>query len=146
MRLRLLLVMLKRNEHQTTPTEIPPHELPVLAYVHGEENVSVVGEHILDDRELSDPSSEFARLTQKYGRDKANESMDARVAAVYGNAGFGLRALAQAMQHGQREDVDWQSFILGEGGNELAHTQTEEREHREAPAGKRNQRASSSGG
>lgn len=126
--MRLLKIMLRRNECQETPIEIPPHELPVLAYVHGEENCKIVGEIHVElagaaswpgGREIPSAAEEHARLVNKYGRDKANESLEPRVTAVYGGGPRGLGQLEQAIDYGQREDVPWQSFRTN--GGEPAH-------------------------
>jgi hypothetical protein len=116
---RLLVVLVRRNELNQQRVDIPPHELPVLGYVHGEEACRVVGE-LLVDRDMLSPGEEYSRLAQKYGRDKANESMEPRVAAVYGASIRGEQALADAMEWGQREDLTLAAFQFG--SQEPSHT------------------------
>src|SRR5262245_8487490 len=112
--------MVRRNELNQQRVDIPPHELPVLAYVHGEEACRVIDELIVD-RDVPDAAEEYQRLASKYARDKANESLEPRVSAVYGAGQRGVLALAQAIEYGQRDDVPFESFILG--NNEPAHEQ-----------------------
>lgn len=111
--MRMLVVLLRRNELQTLQHIIPPHELPVLAYVHGEENCNVTALTQVANLDLTDPREEMARLTQKYGRDKANESLESRVAAVYGQGRKGLQALGDAIEYGQKEGLTVSAFRLG---------------------------------
>lgn len=110
--MRYLVIMLRKNELQTQQLIIPPHELPVLAYVHGEESCRVVGESFVD-KDPPEPSAEFDRLAQKYGRDKANESLEPRVGAVYGQGRLGVNRLRDAIRYGQRDDVTLEDFQLG---------------------------------
>jgi hypothetical protein len=111
--MRILAIEVRRNELNHQRVDIPPHELPVLAYVHGEAACILLGEIELEDRpELLDANSEYSRLAQKYGRDKANESLEPRVAAVYGNGMRGVQELQRAIDYGQREDLPTEAFAL----------------------------------
>lgn len=113
--MRLLVIMLRRNELQSQQLEISPHELPIMAYVHGEEACNVVGMVDVPDREMPTVQAEMERLATKYGRDKANESIESRVSAVFGNGRRGLQQLAEAMAYGQRENAIANDFKLGIG-------------------------------
>lgn len=116
--MRVLVVKVRRNELNEQRVDVPPHELPLLGYVHGEEACKILGELIVD-RDMPHPSEEYSRLAQRYGRDKANESLEPRVAAVYGVGPIGERRLAEAMEWGQREDLPLEAFAFG--GGEASH-------------------------
>lgn len=147
--MRVLVVKVRRNELNEQRVDVPPHELPLLGYVHGEENCKVLGELIVD-RDMPHPSEEYSRLAQRYGRDKANESLEPRVAAVYGIGPIGERRLGEAMEWGQREDLTLADFQLS--GGEPAHgspqglipmrsTQIRPQAHSGPQRGKKKQRA-----
>lgn len=109
--MRILAVMVKRNVFNSQRVDIPPHEMPVLAYVHGEESLTVLGELIVD-RDIPSAGEEYQRLAQKYGRDKANESLEPRISAVYGAGRRGVEELQRAIDYGQDEAVPAEAFVL----------------------------------
>lgn len=120
--IRILAIEVRRNELNAQRVDIPPHELPVLAYVHGEQACKLLGEIEveLEGREsMLDASSEYSRLAQKYGRDKANESLEPRVATVYGGGMRGVAELQRAIDFGQTPDLPTSAF--GFTTNEAAH-------------------------
>lgn len=118
--MRVLAIEVRRNELNAQRVDIPPHELPILAYVHGEQACKLLGELELDDNPaLLDANMEYSRLAQKYGRDKANESLEPRVATVYGGGMRGVQELARAIEYGQRPDLPTSAF--GFQTNEAAH-------------------------
>lgn len=111
--MRILAIEVRRNELNHQRVDIPPHELPVLAYVHGEAACVLMGElEIEDNPALLDANAEYTRLAQKYGRDKANESLEPRVAAVYGGGMRGVQALQQAIVYGQQPELPTEAFAL----------------------------------
>lgn len=118
--MRVLVVMVHRNELNQQRVDVPPHELPLLGFVHGEEQCKVIGE-LTVDRQIPTADEEYSRLAMRYGRDKANESMEPRVAAVYGAGVRGVRALQEAIDYGQNLDVPLEELKLGSSGGELAH-------------------------
>lgn len=111
--MRILAIEVRRNELNHQRVDIPPHELPILAYVHGEAACVLMGELELEENPaLLDANAEYSRLAQKYGRDKANESLEPRVAAVYGNGMRGVQELQRAIDYGQRPDLPTDAFAL----------------------------------
>ncbi len=86
----LFRVMVRRDAQTTTPTTVPAHELPILKYLYGNENVTQdkqVGIYACD----ADVSQEYTRLTRKYGSEKVLE--------IYGQEQSGQ--LAASMQAGK---------------------------------------------
>jgi hypothetical protein len=117
---RLLAIEVRRNELNAQRVDIPPHELPVLAYLHGEQACKLLGEiEVEDNPALLDANAEYSRLAQKYGRDKANESLEPRVAAVYGAGQRGAMELQKAIDFGQQPDLPTTAFVFNAG--EQAH-------------------------
>lgn len=87
MNLPLFQIMVRRDQQTTTPVIAPAHELPILKYLYGNENVTQ-GKEVGDYP--CDLTHEYERLTRKYGGDK--------VLKIYGEEQSGqLAARLQAI-------------------------------------------------
>src|SRR6266404_431768 len=95
-------VKIKRDTNTVHNRAVPPWEIPVLEFLFEDGNVEPTGvfEHVTDV--YPEANVEFNRLTQCFGADP--QSGTPYVAAVYGNAGTGIRALRKAIAEAQTED------------------------------------------
>lgn len=97
--MKLVKVRVQLNELHAQVLEVGEWEVPILEVVHGSADVEVVGE-VEVDRELPDAASEYARLEQRYGRDREEGGLP-YVAQVYGQHGAGVRSLEKAIEGSQ---------------------------------------------
>lgn len=103
------VLKIKASEHTTYRLEVAAWEVPVVTAVHtiqdeendtgeagseGISNVEEVGEFLVD-RTPPNATEEFRRLANKYKRPDGSDVTFA--AAVYGQFGVGVRALARAI-------------------------------------------------
>lgn len=79
-----------------------PWEIPILEFLFEEGNVQRTGEFVETDSDYPDAPSEFQRLTLTYDRDR--KSGVPHVASVYGDAGRGVKALAEAIADARKAD------------------------------------------
>lgn len=110
--LKRLKVSVRRSELQTTHTDIPAWELPVLRVVYPEKDaVQVLGE-IIVNREPPVAQAEFERLQRRYGRIENDDGSKgaAYVDAVFGQFGVGTanleREIAKAVVQQVEETAD----------------------------------------
>lgn len=95
--LRHIAVEIRRNETIQLRNSFPEWEIPVLRAVHGDDNVTVVGEKLVD-RDPPDAQDEFVRLNERYKRSRNDDGSLSTpfVHMVYGEMGVGR--LADAIQ------------------------------------------------
>jgi len=98
-KLRFLELDIRVSELQTTRVSVASWEYPVLQAVWGD-SVNLSHETLID-RKAPDPADEFRRLANRYG--SAEVEGTPFVAAVYGQFGPGVTALAQAIREGTYE-------------------------------------------
>jgi hypothetical protein len=84
-------VNINRSETAVHVIDVPPWEVPVLAAVHGDDRVTVIGETPVK-KPFPPPEVEFDRLVLKYKAD--NETGMDYAAAVYGVGQRGIQTLA----------------------------------------------------
>lgn len=97
-------VKVKRDTNTVHNRAVPPWEIPVLEFLFEEGNVEPQGEFEEVAGEYPEANVEFNRLTQCFGSDP--QSGTPYVAAVYGNAGTGIRALRKAIADAKTEDEE----------------------------------------
>lgn len=92
----LMNVSVHRDITTTIPVSVPAHEIPILEAIHGRDNVfpgAEQGETALDS------STEYDRLTRKFGEEVVREA--------YGAAAFGdIRRAVEAAATGTQDDDD----------------------------------------
>ena len=94
--MQYVICKIKRDTNTVHHKSVPMWEVPLLEFLFEDGNVEVTDElEDVNGMEYPDPAFEFDRLTRAYGSD--NKSGVPHVAAIYGNAGVGVRALAKAM-------------------------------------------------
>lgn len=81
---------------------VPPWELPVLEFIFEPGNVQPQGSFEKVTFDYPSGGEEFDRLMRAYGGDP--QSGVSHVAAVYGNAGAGIRALQAAIDAARTAD------------------------------------------
>lgn len=96
--MRHLKLQVRRSESEILNVDVPPWEGPIVEYVHGGENVSVVGE-IVFERDYPEVTSELDRLRTRYGVEPG--ASRSRVEEVYG---IGLKGLEAAMEASRAEE------------------------------------------
>lgn len=84
-------VNINRSETAVHVIDVPPWEVPVLAAVHGDDRVTVIGETVVK-KPFPAPEVEYDRLAMKYKTN--NESGTDFVAEVYGVGQRGIQTLA----------------------------------------------------
>lgn len=97
-------VMIKRDTNTVHNRAVPQWEIPVLEFIFEDGNVTPTGVYEEVAGEYPEANVEFNRLTQRYGADPQNGTP--YVAAVYGNAGVGIRALRKAIAESEVEDQE----------------------------------------
>ena len=102
--MRFIKVKITRDNNTVYSTSFAPWEIPVVEFIFGEGSVQVVGEFKQVGRDPLTPGQEFDRLTRRYGADRATG--EPYVAKVYGNAGAGIRALADVMAKERAENPE----------------------------------------
>lgn len=100
--MRFERVMIKRDTNTVHNRAVPSWEIPVLEFLFEDGNVTPTGVFEQVAIEYPEANTEFHRLTQCYGADP--QSGTPYVAAVYGNAGAGIRALRKAIEEAKTED------------------------------------------
>lgn len=84
-------VNINRSETAVHVIDVPPWEVPVLAAVHGDDRVTILGETPVK-KAFPAPEVEYDRLAMKYKAN--NESGTDFVAEVYGVGQRGIQTLA----------------------------------------------------
>lgn len=86
--LKHIIVDIRRSETTTVRKDYPTWEIPVLKAVHGEDNVTEVGDRLVD-RNPPEAADEFQRLAERYRRSRSEDGSLALpyVALVYGQMG-----------------------------------------------------------
>lgn len=102
--MRHVRVNVKRDQNTVTTREIPEWEVPVLEMIFEDGNVQRIDGETAVDREYPGASFEFDRLVRAYGADP--QSGVPYVAAVYGQAQAGIRALARAIDAARDEEKE----------------------------------------
>lgn len=75
-------LMVAKNPHMKLPLRCLAHEIPILAAIHGEGQIEIVGNPGLTmDPDMFDLDGEYVRLESKYGTDPTGASW---VQNVYG--------------------------------------------------------------
>lgn len=97
-------VMIKRDTNTVHNRAVPQWEIPILEFIFEDGNVTPTGVFEEVAGEYPEANVEFNRLTQRYGADPQNGTP--YVAAVYGNAGVGIRALRKAIADAQVDDSE----------------------------------------
>lgn len=94
-------VKIVRDPHTVYNRPVLPWEIAILEFTFGEGNVERLEAVVDTDTKYPDPKEEFHRLQQTYGSDP--ESGIPYVASVYGQAGSGVRAIAQAIKQAEAD-------------------------------------------
>ena len=102
--MRFERVLIKRDTNTVHNRAVPPWEIPVLEFLFEDGNVTPTEVFEEVAIEYPEANQEFHRLTQCYGSDPQNGTP--YVAAVYGNAGAGIRALRKAIADAKVEDEE----------------------------------------
>lgn len=97
--MRHVEVKIKRDTQTTYVVSVPEWEVPIIEFLYDDGNVEQLETVTTIDREYPSAEYEFDRLTKAYGKD--SDTKVPIVAAVYGNAGAGVRALKKAMLDAQ---------------------------------------------
>lgn len=94
-------VKIVKDERTIYNRAVLPWEIDIIETVFGDGNVERLNAFEDNDLEYPEPRAEFNRLMQVYGAD--NESAIPYVAAVYGQASSGVRALARVIAESKAE-------------------------------------------
>lgn len=122
--MRYVQLKIVRDTNTVYPRSVPEWEVPVLEFIFEEGNVQRTGSfEKVTHSDYPDASAEFDRLMRAYGADP--QSGVPYVAAVYGNASAGIRALAKAIEAAKAE------------GEETAASEPEPVQRRRAKAASR---------
>lgn len=89
-------VELRLSELTTIPLTVPQWETELLRATHGEDDVKVTGQEILEG-EPPEPADEYARLQAKYKTVDDNDAQVPAIVGVYGKHGPGVASLASAI-------------------------------------------------
>lgn len=92
-------VTIRRSELHTVEDTLPLWEVAVVAAVHDEGALKIVGNVVIQGRDLPDPREEYERLEARYKRSRNDDGSFGPpvVATVYGQHGAGLLALKAAI-------------------------------------------------
>lgn len=94
-------VKISKDERTVYNRAVLPWEIAILEVTFGDGNVDPLSAFEDNDLPYPEPRAEFNRLMQVYGSDP--ESSIPFVAAVYGQASSGVRALARAIAEAKAE-------------------------------------------
>lgn len=127
--MRKLKVHVRINELHTQPLDVPPWEVPLLAVIHGENEIEVQGE-MFDDQPVPSAEDEYERLHRRYGAHSETPEQP-YVVAVYGAHGAGIRALANEIRASQGTDDAAETTPTDPAGDAETVMQTLEQRNRD---------------
>lgn len=100
------LISIRRSELHTVEDTVAAWEVPVIAAVHDDGAVKVIGDVIIASRDLPPAKEEYERLEARYKRARNDDGSqgDPVVATVYGQHALGLQMLGRAISDAKVED------------------------------------------
>jgi hypothetical protein len=98
-------IEIRRSELHTVVATLPLWEIPVVAAVHDEGALKVVGDVVIAHCDLPDAKEEFERLSNRYKLARNDDGSFGLpvVATVYGQHAAGVSALKRAIAEAQTE-------------------------------------------
>lgn len=100
--MRYVRVKVRRDTQTTNSSLVPPWEVPILESMFEEGNVETLDFESSANPYPSDVAEEFGRLAKAYGEDP--DTGVAHVANVFGSAGRGVKALAEAINEAREAE------------------------------------------